>query len=58
MHKFRFHWLTGYIEEGEGYDVADAFRRLGYGGDAIRALDWYEQIDLSEDVSAGGACDG
>lgn len=45
MTTFRFHWLGGKYEDGKGIDVADAFRRLGYGGSAIAALDWYEVID-------------
>ena len=44
MKKFRFHWLDGRIEEGDGNDVTDAFRSLGYGGGAMRALDWWEEI--------------
>lgn len=27
-----------------GTDTADAFRNAGYGGGAIRALDYYEEI--------------
>jgi hypothetical protein len=45
VQRYRFFWLSGMVSEGEGYDVADAFRRLGYGGGALRALDYYEQID-------------
>ena len=41
MAKFKLHWLDGSTEIVEGYDVADAFRRAGYAGGAIRALDWY-----------------
>lgn len=42
---FRFHWRpSGRIDEGYGRDVADAFSRLGYGGGAIRALDYYETV--------------
>lgn len=43
----RFHWLpegSGKTDEGYGRDVADAFSRLGYGGGAIRALDWWEVV--------------
>jgi hypothetical protein len=42
--KFRFYFLDGKVEEGEGETVADAFRRLGYGGGAINALDFYEEV--------------
>jgi len=44
MKKFKIHWLTGSTEIIEGYDIADAFRRAGYGGGANRAVDWYEEI--------------
>jgi hypothetical protein len=44
LKKFRFHWLTGEVEEAEGYDIADAFRRAGYGGGALRALDYWEEV--------------
>jgi hypothetical protein len=44
LKKFRFHWLTGEVEEAEGYDAADAFRRAGYGGGALRALDFWEEV--------------
>ena len=51
---FRFHWLskkadgTPHINEGYGRDVADAFSRLGFGGGAIRALDYYELVEATE----------
>ena len=48
---FRLHWLGGSTEDvtttHEGTDnevVADAFRKAGYGGGAIRALDYWEEI--------------
>jgi hypothetical protein len=44
MKKFRLHWLTGGKETIEGHDIADAFRRAGYGGGALNALDYYEEI--------------
>ena len=44
MKKFKFYWRDGVVHEGEGYDVADAFRRLGFGGGALAALDWWEEI--------------
>jgi len=44
MRTFKFYWLIGNIEIGTGADVSDAFRKLGYGGGAITALDWYEEI--------------
>lgn len=44
MKKFRFHWLDGKVDEGNGFDVADAFNRLGYGAGDVAALDWYEEV--------------
>ena len=44
MAKYRFHWLDGTVNEGEGTSVSDAFTHLGFGGGAIRALDYHEEI--------------
>jgi hypothetical protein len=44
MKQFRLYWLTGQVEVIEGNDIADAFRRAGYGGGATRALDYWEEI--------------
>ena len=44
MKTFILHWLGGKKEEVKGLDIADAFRKAGYGGGAIRALDWYEEV--------------
>lgn len=46
---FRLYWLTKrnnepVVEVVTGYDIADAFRRAGYGAGAMAALDWYEEI--------------
>jgi len=49
---FRFHWRDGKKHEGYGRDVADAFSRLGFGGGAIRALDYYERVSDGLRVSA------
>jgi hypothetical protein len=43
MKTYILHWLDGKEEEVQGYDIADAFRRAGYGGGAINALDYYEE---------------
>ena len=49
MKKFKFIWKgSGEEQIGEGYDVADAFRRLGYGGEAIRALEAYREVEEEE----------
>ena len=44
MKKFVLYWLSGEQQIVEGHDIADAFRRAGYGGGAVRALDYYEEI--------------
>ena len=44
MKKFLLHWLDGKTEEVLGTSIADAFSRAGYGGGAIRALDYYEEV--------------
>jgi len=43
---FRFHWRGSSMEPSEGYgrDATDAFSRLGYGGGAAAALDYWEQV--------------
>lgn len=46
---YRFHWGDKKVDESKGYSVADAFRRLGYGGGALRALDYWEEV--SEEVN-------
>ena len=43
--KFRLHWLGGKTEVISGTDITDAFRRAGYGGGSIRALDYYDEIE-------------
>ena len=45
---YRFHWLSGTVQEGRGRNPADALNRLGYGGGAVRALDYYESVQLPE----------
>ena len=42
--KFRLHWLDEKIEDIEGVDIKDAFMRAGYGGGALRALDYWEEL--------------
>jgi hypothetical protein len=44
MKRFRLFWLDKTMEDVEGNDIADAFRRAGYGGGAIRALDYYKEV--------------
>lgn len=39
--KFTFYWRTGQRDAFEGYGPADALNRAGFGGGAVRALDFY-----------------
>ena len=42
---FLLHWLgSDDIEEVNGESISEAFMLAGYGGGAINALDWYEEI--------------
>jgi len=46
--KFTLYWLTGKREVVEGEDAAQAMTLAGYGGGAVRALDFYAQGDNRE----------
>jgi len=40
---FRLYWLNGETEIVEGLDIADAFRKAGYGAGAMSGLDFYSE---------------
>lgn len=44
MKTFILHWLTGKTEEVSGKSIVTAMTHAGYGGGAIRALDYYEEV--------------
>lgn len=44
MKEFILHWFGGTSDVVYGECIADAFRRAGYGGGAISALDYYEEV--------------
>jgi len=44
MKTFRIHWIDGKTEEMVGHSISEAFMLAGYGGGAIRAIDWWEEI--------------
>jgi|688.fasta_scaffold1212527_1 hypothetical protein len=49
MKTFILHWLgSSEPETIKGYDIADAFRRAGYGDGALAALDYYEEDDFRD----------
>jgi hypothetical protein len=43
--KYIFHWLCRKPSTGYGTSPEDALTRLGYGNGAIRALDYYEEVE-------------
>lgn len=45
MTTYTFYWLDGSKSVSKGYSVQEAFSRLGYGGGAINALDFYTEDD-------------
>ena len=46
---FILYWDDGSTEKVHGTTIDDAFRRAGYGGGAIAALDYYKEItDVEE----------
>ena len=50
MNKFTFYWLTGKREVLEGDKPLQALNDTGYGGGAVRALDFYAEGDNKEYV--------
>lgn len=42
---FILHWLDNSEERVSGVDIADATSKAGLGAGAIRALDYYEEIE-------------
>lgn len=45
LNKFTLYWLGGKSQVVEGGDIADAMNRAGYGGGAVRALDFFASGD-------------
>ena len=46
---FTFYWLDGHKDVSDGYNVADAFSKLGFGGGATATLDFYREGDDDDD---------
>ena len=44
MKTFLLHWRGDKTEPAESIDIADAFRKAGYGRGAINALDYFEEV--------------
>jgi hypothetical protein len=53
MKRFRLFWLDKTMEDIEGTDIADAFRRAGYGGGAVPALDYFKEVKDGLEQSEG-----
>jgi hypothetical protein len=54
---FRLYWLSGDTDTVTGSTIADAMNSAGYGGGAVRALDFYQQGEAQTyhwDNSKGG----
>ena len=45
MHSYIIHWLTGENELVTGESISEAFTNAGHGAGAVKAVDWYEEID-------------
>ena len=50
MNQFTFFWLTGSREVLEGDKPDEALNNAGYGGGAVRALDFYAKGDNNDYV--------
>jgi hypothetical protein len=48
MAQFTFYWRTGERQVLSGDDAADALNKAGYGGGAVRALDFHAKGDNQE----------
>ena len=44
MKIYRFHWLDGKKEDGQGESMTDAFEKLGYVLFSLCALDYWEVV--------------
>lgn len=53
--KFTLFWRTGDREVVQGRTIAEAMSLAGYGGGAVRALDFYARGDSNEHVWDAGA---
>lgn len=53
MNQFTFYWLTGKREVLEGDKPHEALNNAGYGGGAVRALDFYAKGDDNDYVWDG-----
>ncbi len=46
---FTLHWIGGKTEVVKGETIATAMTAAGYGGGAVRALDYYSDGDVTGD---------
>ena len=45
MKKFRLHWLDGKTEVVEGLNITNACQNAGIGNGALKALDYYKEVN-------------
>ena len=45
MKAFQLRWKGGDTQDIKGIDIADAMRRAGIGGGALKALDTWKEIE-------------
>jgi hypothetical protein len=43
---YRFHWLSGKIEEINGKNAVEAFQRLGHTNGEIKTLNYCEEVKV------------
>jgi hypothetical protein len=41
---YRFYWRDGRVEEAIGFNLASAFRSLGYGANVAKNLERWEEV--------------
>lgn len=51
---FTLFWLTGKTQIVKGYDAADAMRKAGIGGGALRVMDFYAEGDKRNEYAWDG----
>jgi rRNA maturation protein Nop10 len=54
---FKIHWYDKKESVIHGFDIEDAFRKAGYGGGILRAIDYWEKIEPNVDPGSHFAID-
>lgn len=45
---FKIHWKDKKESIIRGFDIEDAFRKAGFGGGILKAVDYWEKIDTTK----------